>query len=822
MRYSVRLTSLPRCSQAIALCVSTAQPGSAALPTEPVSTAPVSAEPVADFSSFGLPEPILRAVNEIGYETPSPIQAAAIEPLLAGKDIFGQAQTGTGKTAAFALPLLGRLDLSQAHPQVLVLTPTRELAIQVAEAFQTYARHLPGFHVLPVYGGQSFGLQLRPLQRGVHVVVGTPGRVADHLRRGTLNLSRIRSFVLDEADEMLRMGFIDEVENILAAAPAERQLALFSATMPEPVKAIARRHANQAVEIRIKSRTSTVEAVAQRYWHVSGVHKLDALTRLLETEDFDAMVVFVRTKTATTFLAERLEARGFSCSALNGDMNQELREQTIARLRSGALDILVATDVAARGLDVARLSHVINYDIPYDTEAYVHRIGRTGRAGRGGHAIVFVAPREKRMLRSIERATGQTITQMTLPTHADVANKRTDRFKDKLTAIIESVDLTFFESVVQSYQEEHDVEPGKVAAALAFMAQGKRRLAPEPEGSGGKGAREDVSAGRPTPARSERPAPRAPRDPRPHREAPSMRRDTRRDEDGARVRYRIEVGESHGVQPKNIVGAIANEAGLDSKSIGPIRIENDFSLVTLPDGMPKPILNHLQKVWICGRQLRMSVDDGHAPPAARPAGDQARSHGEGRRDRPGKDRPGSERPRADRPRSDGSRSDGPRSEGPSNEPPRTDGPRRAAAPVAPSRKPSSGDARPVARKPAHDKPRYDKPGPKKADPKNPGAGKPGTAKSPSARPGASKSRADEPGSFKPAGDKPGSSKGESDPVPGEQPATRRPILTKSKTDGKPAPKGKPKDRVRKNKDKGKPKKAKSKAARRRLAGSTGA
>ena len=366
----------------------------------------MTTETVSRFSELGLAAPVLQAVDEVGYEAPSPIQAQCIPPLLQGRDLLGTAQTGTGKTAAFALPLLSRLDLSLRQPQILVLTPTRELAIQVAEAMQTYARHLKDFHILPVYGGQGMDVQLRQLRRGVHVVVGTPGRVQDHLRRGTLVLDRLAAVVLDEADEMLRMGFIDDVEQILEKTPDQKQVALFSATMPEPIRRVARKHLREPVEIRIKTKTTTVTTITQRYWQVSGVHKLDALTRMLALEDFKALIIFVRTKTATLELAEKLEARGYSSAALNGDMNQALREKTIERLKSGALDIVVATDVAARGLDVERISHVINYDIPYDTEAYVHRIGRTGRAGRKGEAILFVAPRETRMLRAIERATG--------------------------------------------------------------------------------------------------------------------------------------------------------------------------------------------------------------------------------------------------------------------------------------------------------------------------------------------------------------------------------------------------------------------------------
>ncbi|RLD76085.1 MAG: ATP-dependent helicase, partial [Bacteroidetes bacterium] len=348
---------------------------------------------IPTFSELGLAPAIHRVIDEVGYETPSPIQASSIPPLLEGRDLLGQAQTGTGKTAAFALPLLSRLNLKIKKPQILVLTPTRELALQVSEAIRTYARHLKGFQVLPIYGGQSMSQQLRQLHRGVHAVVGTPGRIQDHLRRGTLNLTNLMCVVLDEADEMLRMGFVADVEEILKETPEERQTALFSATMPKEVLGIARRHLQDPVEIRIKAKTSTVETIEQRFWQVKGLHKLDALTRILEAEEIEGMLVFVRTKVATVELSEKLESRGFSCAPLNGDMTQSLREKTVERLKAGTLDIVVATDVAARGLDVKRISHVVNYDIPYDTESYVHRIGRTGRAGREGQAILFVAPR---------------------------------------------------------------------------------------------------------------------------------------------------------------------------------------------------------------------------------------------------------------------------------------------------------------------------------------------------------------------------------------------------------------------------------------------
>ncbi|VAX13284.1 DEAD-box ATP-dependent RNA helicase DeaD (= CshA), partial [hydrothermal vent metagenome] len=368
-----------------------------------------NSNPSPSFETMGLGAPLLRAVKDAGYEVPSPIQAESIPPLLEGHDLLGQAQTGTGKTAAFALPLLSRIDVNQRDPQLLVLAPTRELAIQVAEAFQTYARYLKNFHVVPIYGGQSYDIQLRQLKRGAHVVVGTPGRVMDHMRRGTLKLKGLQALVLDEADEMLRMGFIDDVKWVLEQTPPTRQIALFSATMPKEVRKVAQQHLNKPIEIKVEQRTATAETIHQRYWPVSGLHKLDALTRILEVENFDAMLVFVRTKTATIELAEKLEARGHAAEALNGDIPQKLRERTVDRLKKGQIDILVATDIVARGLDVKRISHVLNYDIPYDVEAYIHRIGRTGRAGAKGEAILFVAPREKRLLRAIEKTIRQPI-----------------------------------------------------------------------------------------------------------------------------------------------------------------------------------------------------------------------------------------------------------------------------------------------------------------------------------------------------------------------------------------------------------------------------
>jgi ATP-dependent RNA helicase DeaD len=559
----------------------------------------MSEEQPVSFAQLSLAAPILQAIDEVGYEVPSPIQAESIPPLLEGRDLLGMAQTGTGKTAAFALPLLSRLDVSLAQPQILVLAPTRELAIQVAEAMQTYARHLPGFHILPVYGGQPMDVQLRQLRRGVHVVVGTPGRVQDHLRRGTLKLDALKAVVLDEADEMLRMGFIDDVEQILEHTPPERQVALFSATMPDVIRRVARTHLKDPVEIRIKTKTSTVSTITQRYWQVSGMHKLDALTRILEVEDFDGLIIFVRTKTATMELAEKLEARGYSSSALNGDMNQALREKTVERLKSGKLDIVVATDVAARGLDVERISHVINYDIPHDTEAYVHRIGRTGRAGRKGEAILFVAPREKRMLAAIERATRQPITPMQLPSRADIAGRRVEQFRQLITDTIESQELGFFEEVVEGYQSEHNIGLSEIAAALAYLVQRERPL---------QGEAEQLAP----PAREPRPFAEGGRD-KPRESQPRRFESRSSEPEQGMRRYRIEVGREDEVQPKNIVGAIANEAGLDSRSIGHIKLYDNYSTVDLPSGLPESTLSHLQKVWVCGKQLRLHPEGESAP-----------------------------------------------------------------------------------------------------------------------------------------------------------------------------------------------------------------
>ncbi len=554
------------------------------------------------FNDLGLSKPVLKGLAEIGYEAPSPIQAAIIPHVLEGRDVIGQAQTGTGKTAAFALPLLSRIDLERTKkPQVIVLTPTRELAIQVAEAFQKYASKLKDFHVVPIYGGQDFRAQLRQLNRGVHVIVGTPGRVMDHMRRETLDLQSLSCIVLDEADEMLRMGFIDDVDWIMERTPAERQVALFSATVPEPIRRIAQRHLKDPVEIKIRTTTTTAETIRQRYWMVSGLHKLDALTRVLEGEEFDAMIIFVRTKLATNELAERLQARGFAAAPLNGDIAQVKRERTIDRLKSGKLDILVATDVAARGLDVDRVSHVVNYDIPYDNESYVHRIGRTGRAGRSGEAILFVAPREKRLLKSIERTTNQKIELMDMPTTQDINDKRIEKFKTRITEVLDQNGLEFFRDLVEQYRQEHNVPSAEIAAALAKLVQGEeplllseRKSAPKAKdregGEGGKRSKPDRDSERRPPARDKSEYKRMP--PAPGTE-----------------RFRIEVGYTHGVKPGNIVGAISNEAGLDGKYIGRIELYEDHSTVDLPEGMPREVLQHLKKAWVSGHQMRISRVD---------------------------------------------------------------------------------------------------------------------------------------------------------------------------------------------------------------------
>ena len=546
------------------------------------------------FADLGLAESVVKAVEAIGYETPSPIQAKAIPHLLQGKDILGTAQTGTGKTAAFALPLLTRIDPKVNKTQVLVLAPTRELAIQVAEAFQSFASHMKGFHVLPIYGGSDYRGQIRGLQRGAHVVVGTPGRVMDHLRRGTLQLDSLTSVVLDEADEILRMGFIDDVTWILDQTPAERQVALFSATMPREIRKVADTYLRNPEIIKIEAQTQTVERIEQLYWLVRGVNKLDALTRILEVEEFDAIIMFVRTKNATAELAEKLEARGYAAAALNGDMSQQLRERAIERLKNGQLDIIIATDVAARGIDVARVSHVINYDIPYDAEAYVHRVGRTGRAGRTGKAILFVAPREKRMLHTIERTTNSPITELQLPSKAQVADKRINQFKQQINSALEEQDLSFYRDVIINFSEESQAEPLDIAAALVYMAQLEKPLL-QP-----KDIVEDKPMRRERDDRDDR---------RDRGDRPDRKRSARAN-DADLETFRLEVGHNFHVKPGDIVGAIANEADIDSNYIGHIKIRDTHTYVDLPKGMPNELLQNLKKVRVRGQQINLTRYEG--------------------------------------------------------------------------------------------------------------------------------------------------------------------------------------------------------------------
>ncbi len=578
----------------------------------------MSEETPTSFAQMALKAPLLKALNNLGYEAPTAIQAQTIPLLLEGRDVLGQAQTGTGKTAAFALPALSNLDLKLAAPQVMVLAPTRELAIQVAEAFQSYASQTKSFHVLPVYGGQDYGTQIRALQRGVHVIVGTPGRVMDHMRRGNIKLDNLKTLVLDEADEMLRMGFIDDVEWVLEQSPKDRQIALFSATMPTAIRRITKRYLNNPAEVTIQLKTTTAASIHQRYWPVSGTHKLDALTRILEAETTDAMLVFVRTKTATLEIAEKLEARGYRAVALNGDIAQKNRERIIAQLKAGKLDILVATDVAARGLDVERISHVINYDIPHDTEAYVHRIGRTGRAGRKGDAILFVAPREQRMLQSIERATRQKIDLMQLPSTDMVNNRRIEKFKQRISDTLADQDLSLFKDLITQYQQEKEIDTLDIAAALAQQVQGSAPflLSGKSHEKPARAFEFDGSARERKP-RGDKSAPAYDDKRKPRRNAETAyddKRKPRRNESDAeqqpleagKDRFRIEVGHNHDVKPGNIVGAIANEADLDSKFIGRINIFDDYSLVDLPENMPKELLDSLKSVRVAGQRMKIS------------------------------------------------------------------------------------------------------------------------------------------------------------------------------------------------------------------------
>ena len=571
------------------------------------------------FSDLSLPEPIKKAVSEQGYERPSPIQAESIPALLDGRDLLGQAQTGTGKTAAFALPLLANVDPNNRSPQLLILAPTRELAIQVAEACQQYAKHLKGINVLPIYGGQSYTIQLKQLSRGAQVVVGTPGRVMDHMRRKTLSLDGLKALVLDEADEMLRMGFIDDVKWVLEQSPPDRQIALFSATMPREVKRVADQHLQNPVHIKIANKTATAANISQRYWIVRGVHKLDAITRILESEDSEGVIVFVRTKNATVELADKLSARGVRSDALNGDIPQANREKIIDRLRKGKLDILVATDVVARGLDVERISHVVNYDVPHDTESYIHRIGRTGRAGRSGKAILFVAPREKRMLFSIERATKQPIEPMDLPSIADINKSRVDRFKLSILDTINNQNLDFFSQIIAELQQDQEISSEQIAAAAAFMAQGDTSLVLDEAAMAREAKSTHVSAGFDRDDRERGRNGRKDRGERRERSyddkpVPSKNATPLKDyPDIEMQRFRLDVGRRNQVKPGNIVGAIANEAELESKYIGEIEIRDDYSTVDLPADMPKEVMGILKRARVAGRPLELAVFDGTVP-----------------------------------------------------------------------------------------------------------------------------------------------------------------------------------------------------------------
>ncbi|HOA86847.1 MAG: DEAD/DEAH box helicase [Microbacteriaceae bacterium] len=584
-------------------------------PTEPAALA---------FSDLGLSEPVLKALRDVGYETPSAIQAATIPTLLSGRDVVGLAQTGTGKTAAFALPVLSRLDVSQKTPQALVLAPTRELALQVCEAFESYSAHMRGVHVLPVYGGQGYGVQLSALRRGVHVVVGTPGRIMDHLDKGTLDLSELKYLVLDEADEMLKMGFAEDVETILADTPDDKQVALFSATMPAQIRRISSKYLNDPEEIVVKSKTTTSVNTTQRYLLVSYPQKVDALTRILEVENFEGMIIFVRTKNETETLAEKLRARGYSAAAINGDVAQVQRERTVNQLKSGKLDILVATDVAARGLDVDRISHVVNFDIPTDTESYVHRIGRTGRAGRSGSAISFVTPRERYLLKSIERATRQPLEQMQLPSVDEVNSTRLARFDDAISQTLGDVArIDVYRDVIAHYVREHDVPEVDVAAALAVLSQGDTPLLLEPEPEPVRAPREDrFSRDRDRDRDRDDGRDRFDRD-RGDRGGRHDRDDRDRGERRPRsgganmTTYRLAVGRRHRVEPRQIVGALANEGGLSRGDFGAIQIRPDFSLVELPADMPSDVLDRLADTRISGKLIEIRPDRG--APNRRPA-----------------------------------------------------------------------------------------------------------------------------------------------------------------------------------------------------------
>lgn len=541
---------------------------------------------IITFDNLNLSKPVLNAIKEQGFESPTPIQQKAIPVFLQGRDLIGQAQTGTGKTAAFALPILSLLQKKCSHIQALILEPTRELAIQVSESFQKFGHNIPGFKVVPIYGGASYENQIKSLRHGVSVVVATPGRLIDLMQRDKLSIDKVQFMVLDEADEMLRMGFINDVDWILDHTPENKQTALFSATMPAAIKRISLNHLIDPIEVKIESKTTTATTVRQRYWVVSGVHKVDAMSRMLEVEPYDGVLVFVRTKTDAEDVANKLMGRGLSCAALHGDIPQRQREKIIERLKKGTLDIIIATDVAARGLDVDRITHVFNYDIPYDAESYVHRIGRTGRAGRNGEAILFVSPKERKALRTIERITKQQIEPMVMPTIADVNKRRLENFKQEILDTIEKGELGVYLEVISDILADDSIEEDILAAALAKMAQKDGHLLldenmPEPEFR----SFDDHDYQRRTKVPSAKAVPL--------RDFPDMQM----------VRYRLAVGRKDGVKPGQIVGAIANEGNMDSKYIGEIDIFDTFSTIDLPAGMPKETKAILKKARVCGRAL---------------------------------------------------------------------------------------------------------------------------------------------------------------------------------------------------------------------------
>ncbi|WP_144393797.1 DEAD/DEAH box helicase [Pleionea sediminis] len=556
----------------------------------------MSQDSPADFSQLSLPLSILKALESIGYEKPSPIQGECIPRLIEGADLIGQAQTGTGKTAAFALPTLAKVDIELKQPQVCVICPTRELAIQVAEAFSEYAKFMKGFKVLPIYGGQPYPPQLRQLEKGVHVVVGTPGRIMDHMRRGSLKWDSLKTLVLDEADEMLRMGFIDDVEWILEHTPESRQIALFSATMPKPIKKVAETFLTNPEHIRIESKAKTASTIEQQFLTVSNNYKLEALTRILESENTDATIIFMRTKSSCDELSSRLTARGFSAEAIHGDMQQKQREQIVQQLKDSKIDVVIATDVAARGLDVERISHVINYDIPHDSESYVHRIGRTGRAGRSGKAILFVTPRERHLLRMIERNNSTKIARMSLPSVEVINNERTRRFLEDVQQQIISDEHSEYLKIIEQIQAEHNQSGAEIAAALASLLFKDKPLlldslpdVPDFESGDNSAKRKDKKSSRSKAPIKVKPEP------------------LKGDPEVELERYVLHVGRDHGVTPKNIVGAIANEAEMESRYIGNIKLYNDVTTVDLPAGMPKEVTQILKKARVCGQALNIEL-----------------------------------------------------------------------------------------------------------------------------------------------------------------------------------------------------------------------